>query len=330
MLKWILPFLVCFPFLVHARKALVGNPASQEEGPWFTGPLLTSSGHVVPEGHANYEPYIYWFVDKGGYTKHWKYKASPPTFRAGLSQTALQFGIFPGVEIDFIPQILYNNSAGKHMWRIADQPFAMAFQLLMDEKDSWWPAIKMRVSATIPLGKYDRLDPHKFLTDFGGLGTWSPTIGFVTVKIFNFGNDHFLAWRTAYNFAITTPISVHGLSVYGGVPSVDGIKGTRGTVYPGCIFVTQQGFEFSLNHNWVLALDLQYQHSNRTRFSGRSPKGTKPGGPSAELFSIAPALEYNFSANIGVIAGPWFTVAGRNDNLTDEFLAWVFAINIYH
>jgi hypothetical protein len=314
---------------VHARKVLTGTPAQEEEGPWLTGPLLTPSGHVIPLGHANYEPYLYWGDYNGKYNDHWNYSRTPPSFKFVLSQTALQFGILPATEIDILPQILYNYCGGQHMWRIPDQPIAIAFQLLMDKPGTWWPAIKMRLAALIPLGKYDHLDPKKLFTDFGGLGDWAPTIGFVTVKAYNFGNNHYLAWRMNYQFTFTLPVPVHGLSFYGGVPTIDGIKGTRGTVYPGCVFVIQQGLEYSITHNWALALDLQYFHSNRNRFSGHSPKGTKPVLPSAEQFSVAPALEYNFNANIGVIAGPWFTVAGRNDNDTDAFITWVFAINIY-
>jgi hypothetical protein len=320
--------------MVHARKALPENSYKEKEiGPWFTGPLLTSSGHVVPIGHANYEPYFYWANIPGEYDKHWHYRKTPPTFRSFLSQTAIQFGILPGTEIDFVPQFLYNNCDGQHMWHVADMPIAVAFQLLMDSPDTWWPAIKMRLGALIPLGKYDRLNPLKLYTDFSGVGDWAPTLTFVASKLFHFGGFHYLSWRTSAGYTFTVPVPVHGFNIWGGAPSFPGIKGTRGTVYPGCVFSILQGFEYSLTHNWALALDVQYLHINSTRFSGHSPKvlgiDTKPVAPSADRFSIAPALEYNFNANIGIITGPWFSIAGRNSNQTSAFFTWVFAINIY-
>ncbi|MES2122546.1 MAG: hypothetical protein V4492_07205, partial [Chlamydiota bacterium] len=80
----------------------------------------------------------------------------------------------------------------------------------------------------------------------------------------------------------------------------------------------------------ALALDIQYQHNNKTRFSGHKgrTRGVRNvvGGPSSEQFSLAPAFEYNFTYNVGLIAGCWFTVAGRN---ALEFASGVVAINIY-
>ena len=95
-------------------------------------------------------------------------------------------------------------------------------------------------------------------------------------------------------------------------------------------FSTDLAFEYTLTQNWALALDVLYVHNNHTRFSGH--KGStygipnSVGGPSSEQFSLAPALEYNWSSNCGVIAGVWFSVAGRN---TADFINGVVAINIY-
>ena len=334
MYKKFLLFLVCIPLLVHAKKALVGTPTQQEEGPWLTGPILTPAAHVIPQGHANFEPYLYWSTLKGEYDKHWHYHAMSPRFKSFLSQTLLQFGILPATELDILPQFVYNNCNGKHTWRIADMPFAIAFQLLQEKKETWWPTIKLRVGAVIPIGKHDKLNPKKFITDFGGLGDWAPSLAIIMGKIYHLGGFCYFEWRMNLNYTFTAPIPIHGLSSWGGSPSLPGIKETRGTVYPGCLLVIQQGFEYSITHNWALALDLQYEYMNRTRFSGRSPTvlgvKTKPGAPSAEQFSIAPGIEYNFNANIGIITGPWFSFAGRNDNQSDAFFTWVFAVNIYH
>lgn len=316
------------PLLLHARKVIVES-VQIEKGPWLTGPLLSPSGHVIPFGHQNYEPYFYWTDNKRTYNSHW-HTQNIPHYKTFLFQGTVQFGILPNTELDLSPQFAYNNTQGVHTWLVSDFPFALGFQALMDSPTTWVPAMKIRVGAVVPIGKYDRLDPKKVFTDVGGLGNWYPSLGVVFTYTFDYGNYHFLCWRTFFDYSIATPVRVHGLSIYGGAPSINGIKGTRGTVYPGNIFTAIQGFEYTLNLNWVLACDIQYQHFNRTRFSGHSPKGTKPKAPSSEQFSIAPALEYNFNANVGIIAGPWFTVAGRNSNLTFDFISWVLAINIYN
>ncbi|MCB1827280.1 MAG: hypothetical protein KDH94_02560 [Coxiellaceae bacterium] len=45
---------------------------------------------------------------------------------------------------------------------------------------------------------------------------------------------------------------------------------------------------------------------------------------STNSFSIAPAIEYNFNGNLGIIAGVWFGVDGRN---TPEFASYVFSLD---
>ncbi len=48
--------------------------------------------------------------------------------------------------------------------------------------------------------------------------------------------------------------------------------------------------------------------------------------PSSEQWSLAPAIEYDWSTHFGVISGVWFTVAGRN---APAFANWVTAANFY-
>ncbi len=103
-----------------------------------------------------------------------------------------------------------------------------------------------------------------------------------------------------------------GFNIYGG-----GYK-TRGKVYPGNAFSAILSFEFTFNEHWVFALDNVYTHANKIRFSG-NPGFLVPdlvpstvGGPSTEQLSFAPAIEYNFSSHLGMIAGSWFSAMGRN------------------
>ena len=84
-------------------------------------------------------------------------------------------------------------------------------------------------------------------------------------------------------------------------------------------------FEFILNQKWVLAPDNVYIHADATQFYGTL--GTTAAGlpatvgtPSSEQISLAPAIEYNFSANFGIEAGCWFAAWGRN---TTEFRSGV-------
>lgn len=327
MKHWYLPFLLTtFLFARESFDEYLYQEEPNQPHPWFTGPLLTPSGHVVPHTHQNFEPYIYWTQAKGTYDSHWK-SHSAPIFNNVLNQNTIQLGVLPDTEFDLAPQFTYNATKGQHMWRVSDIPIVLAFQLLYDHVDNWSPGIKLRIGANVPLGKYDRLNPKKLGTDSGGIGTWYPSAGVILTRLLHVTGIQYLSWRLFLNYSIGTPVNVKNASVYGGAPSLPGIKGTRGTVYPGNIFLFLGGFEYSLSQNWALAIDIQYQHTNKNRFSGRSPLGTKPIAPSKELFALAPAIEYNWSQTMGVIAGPWFTIAGRN---SQKFISYVVALNIYN
>lgn len=322
--------LIFITTLCYARESFNEHlfkepPKITPEGPWFTGPILTPSSHVVPCGHQNYEPYVYWTQDQGTYDSNWKFH-SKPTFNNVLFQGSLQFGIFPSTEFDIAPQLTYNQTRGQHMWRVSDLPFTLAFQLLNEKEGEWYPVIKLRFAANAPFGKYDQLSPARLGTDVGGIGTWYPSVGLVFGKLFHINGVHYLSSRLFLTYNFGTPTNVRGLSVYGGAPSSPGVQETRGRVYPGNVFLFLNGYEFSLTQNWALALDIQYQHTNGGGFSGFSARGTRPVLPSQELFALAPGLEYNWNANMGIIVGPWFSIAGRN---TSKFVSYVAALNIY-
>ena len=203
-------------------------------------------------------------------------------------------------------------------------PLGLDFQLYYDTPGTWAPAVKLALKANAPLGKYQKLNPNDKGTDAGGGGSWNPAVGLVFSRLFHYTGVHFLAARLALLYAVPNSVHVKGLNVYGGG------RGTHGTVYPGPFFTADLGLEYTLAQKWALALDVFYVHENHTRFKGTKGETNgipnNMGGPSSEQISLAPAIEYNWNANYGVIAGVWFSVAGRN---AEEFINGVIAINIY-
>ena len=125
-----------------------------------------------------------------------------------------------------------------------------------------------------------------------------------------------LRWYGSYR--IGTATFVKGYNAYGG-----GSK-TRGKEYPGNSLFVGASIQYNLTQRWVFACDALYEHYNKDRFSGRTVK--RMTNPSSERFSIAPALEYNWSSNIGMIAGVWVSMAGRN---TAQFVSGVLKVNTY-
>lgn len=311
---------------LHARIADEPAPAPKptaQPGPWLTGPLIAPSGHVMPTGHINYEPYFFWSEVRGNYNANWHRVKLEHKFTQVIIQPTFQWGILPYTEFDFAPQIFWQHTNHQSQWVWGDMPFGFAFPIYVD-KNSSWPDIKLKVNANAPWGKYQHLDPKKLGTDDGGVGSWNPSAGVVLTRLFHPGGVHYLSARWFLQYVMPTPVHVKGYNNYGGN------KQTRGKVYPGNIFFTDVGLEFTLTQRWALALDISWQHNNKNRFKGRRG-GTKAAPalvnkPSSEQFTLAPAVEYNWNEWLGAIGGAWFTFAGRN---SAQFMQWVIAVNIY-
>lgn len=291
---------------------------TQKEFPWLTGPLLTPSGHVVPKGHWNIEPYLYVNVLTGVYDKHWNTISLPDNFYQYQSSTPFQYGFAKDWDFQFAAQWSYQHTKGAAQWVLNDVPILFDYQLLMDSDETRWPAIRLALKFNLPVGKYQKLNPSKLGTDIGGSGNVNPTIAVVFSRLFHFSGTHFLSSRLYFGYAPPMRVHVRGLNAYGGG------HGTSGAAYPGSSYTTLLGLEYTMAQRWALALDVQYYHQNRVRFAGKTKLPV--GRPSQEQLSVAPALEYNWSPYVGIIGGVWFTVAGRN---TAEFMNGVIAVNIY-
>ncbi len=175
------------------------------------------------------------------------------------------------------------------------------------------------IKEVIPCGKYKNLNENKLGTDSVGGGSWQTAFALVWGNLLYIGKGHFFNSRLALQYTLPAPTNVKNLNAYGGD------IGTKGTVYPAQNFSVDYGLELTLTQNWVFAMDIVGAWTGKARFKGDS---TAPNTrPASAQFSLAPAIEYNWSANIGIIFGPWFTIAGRN---SAKFESGIFAFNYYH
>ncbi len=292
--------------------------------PWFTGPLIASSGYTVRPGHYNVEPYLYAYVYNGGYNEDWKV-VPVHNFYYNLLQIQFKMGIADRVDWQIYPQAVYSEYQGSHNCNIADWPLGVGFQVIKSSVEDPYPALKLTLRSNIPFGKYQKLQADKQGTDALGTGSWQPSFSLVFAKLFHTARKHYLDMRFAFNYQFGVPVHVKGLNSYGGA------RNTRGVVHLGDSFILDAAFQYNLNQRWALACDVFYTHTNTNHFSGRT--GTTSTGapavntePSSEQFSLAPAIEYNWSKRIGLIAGSWFTFAGRNSN---RFASGIIALNMY-
>ena len=293
-----------------ADVGLTSSPPIDSSLPWLVGPLIAPTGVVVPKGHYTIQPFFYILVNTGMYSPNWRPQSTPNFYNASLQFQGI-FGMTPWMDFQMNPIVLYNNTQGQSSTCFGDLPLGFDFQLLSDKKCKWFPGIKLGLIETFPTGKYQKLSPKKLDTDEGGLGSFSTQIDLVFYKVYHLSGLHFLSMTMALQYTLYAPVHVKGFNSYGG-----GFK-TRGTVYPGTNVTAILSFEYTFNKNWVFSIDNVYLHSNKTRFSGNpgfTDSGSQAivGNPSLEQLSFAPAIEYSFNANWGIIAGSWFSAAGRN------------------
>lgn len=306
------------------QKQLMLNEEKKMFEPWFTGPLLAGSAHTVPAGHMLWEPYLFATESLGIYDSHWKAKNINRSFSV---EPLLLFicGINSFMDLQITPSLMSNFQQGSHDTRFNDLPVALGFQVLHDKLNGWEPDLRLLLREIFPTGHYNHLNPQKHGTDSTGLGSFQTGVGLNFQKLFIL-DVNLLRLRLNLNYVIPSTVHVKGFNSFGGG------YGTRGKVKPGQTFSSIFAIEYMFSQHFVAALDVQYLFFGKNDFSGYTgfnAKGQKNsvGGPASHQFNLAPALEYNFNANVGLIFGTWFSVAGKNSN---RFVSGVVALNYYH
>jgi hypothetical protein len=294
-------------------------------GPWFTGPLLAPAGHTVARGHTNLEVYGLNVDTNGGYNNFGQL-IHTPLFKTVVANPILTHGFTDWLDVQLTLPYVFNSTRGVHYNRLADVAIALGVQLL--EQKSSPKRIDMRIllQETFPTGRYDRLNPSALGTDSTGLGSYQTQIGLNFQYLLELYNAHYLRARLIISRLYSSPVQIYGLSSYGGTSS------TVGQINPGSENGVDLAFEYTLTQNWVAVMEGSMSNGRATRFNGILNIGNI-GGPTASIGSgqynekaLAPALEYNFNSNIGLIGGVWFPVSGKN---TSHYMTYVLALNAY-
>ena len=294
-------------------------------GPWLTGPLLTPSGHVIPKGYINIEPYVFYLVDTGIYDSNWNGK-STPDFTSNQYLLPICIGLTPWMDIEIQASATWQNFEGVSTLVFNDFELELEFQLLADTEHNTVPGIKVYVGESFPTGPYQKLDPDKLLTDSGGNGSLQTIVEFVVTNTFELPCCHYFTLRAnPYVTPFSTTVHVKGFNTFGGSSDTDA------KVHLPTTWGLLVGMEYNLTQNWALAIDGQAIYETKQTFSG-SP-GTGPDGaiipldrPAGFQFSITPAIEYNISAEMGFVGGLWFTISGKNQ---PRFFGGAIAFNYF-
>ena len=295
--------------LLCAGRLACAQEQSREDA-WWTGPLLAPSAATLPTGHALIEPYLYDVVTDGHFDAHGAHVAAPHEHDLG-SLTYILYGLTDRVTVGVIPRLGYNqppNAPNSSGVGVGDFTLQAGYGLTQYQDGHDTPAIAVVVQETLPTGRYDRLSRP---SDGFGSGAYQTALNLYSQDYFWMPNGRILRARLDLTYTLSSSVDVRDQSVYGTG------YGFRGHAYPGDGFTADLAGEYSVTRNWVLALDVIYQHNTSTRLTSSLPPGPTDAGSSVESGSsyylgFAPAIEYNFSARVGVIFGVRLIGIGRN------------------
>ncbi|MBI3901151.1 MAG: hypothetical protein HY324_03250 [Chlamydiia bacterium] len=293
--------------------------------PWFTGSLLSFSPVVLPVGTIDIEPYLFSLAKTAVYDSDWKTQ-SVSTYWSNSSLTVFQVGVAPRVDIQVYPTFFWNDCQGTSHLELGDTSIFLDFQIFYADPGSWVPNIKLFLREIIPTGKYRNLSPHGHRTQIGGMGSWQTNLSLALGNVLYLGSGHFLEYRVFFNYDFPAPVHVKGFNYYGGGYGADA------RIFPGQNMTCVLSAEVNVTQNIAFAFDCVGEFASRDTYTG--DVGALPNGEFAPLgfhsstqLSLAPAIEYNWSNNMGIIGGAWFTIAGRN---CDAFEGGVIAFNLLY
>lgn len=309
------------------NQATTPAPRQSLDDAWWTGPIIAAGAGTLPQGHALIEPYLFDVIRYRRYDGRGHERNASRTHYYG-SLTYILYGVTDRFTAGLIPTFGYNDvSEGRDSSaiQVGDVTLQGQYRLSQFRQGSTIPTMSFVVQQTLPTGKYDRLGTD--VNDGLGAGAHTTTLALYSQYYFWMPNGRILRSRFNVSYALSDDVNVEGISVYG--TNV----GFRGTARPGDVLTIISSFEYSITRQWVFALDLLYQHDASTRLAGiqmdpaTGAERVEENFGSAWRFGVAPAIEYNFTNRIGIIAGARWFAAGRNTSAT---ITPVIAINMVY
>ncbi len=292
---------------------------------WWTGPLLAANAGTLPAGHLLFEPYFYNSIPYAAIDPR---GVSHPVAHENDfgSLSYILLGVTDNFTAGFIPRFGYRNAGGGRGGAgigLGDLTLQTQYQLHQFQEGDWLPTLSLNVGETLPIARYDRLARPG---DGLGVGAYATILSLYSQSYFWMPTGRILRARLNLSYSLSSRVKLEDRSVYGTAP------GFRGHASPGASIIGDLAFEYSISRHWVAATDFWLEQDNETRLTGGYSSGAAMVTVDDRLalsrvFYVAPALEYNFSNRVGVIAGARIFVTGSN--LTASITP-VMAINMVH
>ncbi|MGF6709260.1 hypothetical protein QFZ41_000224 [Luteibacter sp. W1I16] len=288
----------------------------------FTGPLVTPAVNSMPAGMLNIEPYLIHTNTRGSYDNAGGRRERKPTVRQWQVAMPITYAFTDTQFVQLTLNASRTSGDGLHSdgMRMGDSAIRFQQRLRGPDADGGGLVLALALQQRLPTGKYHQLDTNPL--NGTGNGATRTTIAFGAQQLHWLEGGHALRWRTQLAWSPSPGrVRVRDSSVYGTQ------RGFRGQARPGQAWNASVAAEYVLDPRWVLVGEAIWNRASAITLRGRAGGGTPMAqrlAPSQE-FSLAPAVEYHFNPNLGLIAGVQFTVAGRN---TADYVAPQVALNM--
>lgn len=296
----------CLIVAACAGSAHAQQPESAAQSQWFTGSLEAPSPALSKAGAFLIEPYVVYTGNTGSYAANWSHHSVAHDLSEAQSETLVEYGITDRLSVQAVPSFGALWTGQNSSFGSGDLPVELKYRFNDQNVATGAPSVTVFLGMSFPLGKYDGLT----VPSVGqGSGAFAVKQGILLQSLFDTWGDHPLRLRLyADAFEPIADASVRDISVYGTA------QGFHCHAAPGFAADTGLGVEYGLSQRWVLTLDLVQNYADTTLVSGAigSAAVTTSKNPADIAFSVAPAVEYNFSGSVGLIVGVQFSVAGRN------------------
>jgi hypothetical protein len=302
---------------VLLAQAIPGDAAVQAQ--WFTGSLEAPSPALPKAGMLAIEPYVVYTSNTGAYGDGWQHYAVPNDVDSVESLTVLKYALTDRLSVEALPSFAHAWNGQTSATGLGDLPTELEYRFNDENNRTGAPSVTAELGLSFPSGQYQHLS-----TPLAGLGSGAYTLkeGLLFQSLFDTADHHPLRLRFyGAVFEAVQDVSVQDVSVYGTA------VGFKGHVAPGIAEELGVGAGYGLDRRWVLALDLVGNHSAAFDLHGTDATGAAVhvNGSTSSSVAVAPAIEYNWSGNIGLIAGVEFSAGGRN---TTSYVAPQIALSM--
>lgn len=291
--------------LVALTPAFAGDREKLGDA-WWTGPLETPNPNTLPKNAFYGETYFVVEQDNGSYNGNSK-QVGAPHDNDYQSVTLFTYGLTNRVNLQLLPAFDGQRNAGGNPpssgMEVDNLTVRLPIQLLKYKEGGMPLSLTVAPSFIAPTGA-------------GLTNVWTPFVGIWAQRPFWMPGGRILRVRAAQSFLFPLQdkkFADSSLTVCGTADCVS----DQGKYYK-----TQIGMEYSLTKHWVPAWDFYFKYGDLNTTKNAAGVTTGVGACATTTvtnncntffaFRIDPAIEYNFTGNVGIIAGVEMTVAGRN------------------